>query len=405
MTSATRYAADRLSAVLPSASAGVSQLAGQLRAAGRDIIDLGLGEPDFDTPAHIIEAAHQAALAGKTRYPPTDGSGELKEAIAAKLKRDNALDYAPNEIIVANGAKQVIFDAVMASLEPGQEVLLCAPHFDSYRNIVLVLGGVPKVLPCPAANGFRLQPEDLAAAITPNTRWLFLNSPSNPAGATYSADQLRALGEVIEQHPQLLVLSDEIYEHIIFDGQLHQSFTAACPQLRDQTICVNGVSKAYAMTGWRIGYGAAPQPLITAMTKVQSQISSGACSIAQAAATAALNGPQDEVTRFCAAFERRRNLVVEKVAGIPRLTLDPPGGAFYALLGCEQLLGKKTTDGVTLDDDVALTRYLLEDAGVAAVAGSVYGLAPFVRLSTAASEQMLAAALDRIATSVDKLSD
>ncbi len=402
---ATQYAANRLSAVLPSASAGVSQLAGELRAAGRDIIDLGLGEPDFDTPAHIIEAAHRAALAGQTRYPPTDGSGELKEAVAQKLKRDNALEYAHNEIIVGNGAKQVIFDAVMATLEPGQEVLLCAPHFDSYRNIVLVLGGVPKVIPCPAENGFRLQPADLEAAITPNTRWLFMNSPSNPAGATYSADQLRELGEVIQRHPQLLVLSDEIYEHIIFDKQKHQSLVEACPQLRDQTICVNGVSKAYAMTGWRIGYGAAPQPLIAAMTKVQSQISSGACSIAQAAAAAALNGPQDDVARFSAAFERRRDLVVERVKHIPSLTLDPPGGAFYALLGCSELLNRKTADGTVIADDVALTRYLLEDAGVAAVAGSVYGLAPFVRLSTAASEDTLSSALDRIAQSVAKLND
>lgn len=390
-----KYAASRLAPVKPSASAAVSQLAKSLKAAGEDVIDLGLGEPDFDTPLHIIEAAHAAALAGQTKYPPTDGTRELKQAVADKLQRDNQLDYALDEIIVSNGAKQVIFGALMASTEPGEEVLLCAPYFDSYKNICLVLGTEPKAINCTAEQGFKLTPEALREAITANTRWLLLNAPSNPGGALYSKEELQALGEVIAEHPQLLVLSDEIYEHIVFE-QAFVSFAAACPALRDRILVVNGVSKAYAMTGWRIGYGAGPQPLIAAMTKLQSQISSGACSIAQAAAVAALNGPQDEVTRFRQAFQVRRDMIVVRIAAIPQLTLDPPGGAFYALIGCDALIGATTPEGELIDDDAAFCRYLLNNAKVASVPGSTYGVAPFFRLSTAASEAQLAEAMDRI---------
>lgn len=397
------YAASRLAPVQPSASAAVSQSAKALKAAGHDVIDLGLGEPDFDTPVHIVEAAHAAAQAGQTRYPPTDGTPELKAAVVAKLGRDNGLTFAPNEVIVANGAKQVIFEALMATLEPQQEVLLCAPYFGSYKDMVLILGGTPKALTCPVAVGFRLTPQTLEAAITPSTRWLFLNLPSNPAGAVYTVDDLRALGEVLARYPQVLVLSDEIYEHILFDGRRFTSFAAACPDLQTRILTVNGVSKAYAMTGWRIGYGAGPQPLIAAMTKVQSQISSGACSVAQAAAVAALNGPQDEVRRFREAFERRRDLVVERVAGIPGLSLDPPGGAFYALIGCSGLIGAMAPDGSVIGDDIAVTRYLLNEGKVAAVPGSAYGLSPFFRISTATSEDTLSQAMGRIAACVAKL--
>lgn len=397
------YAAGRLAVVRPSASAAVSSNAQALKSAGHDVIDLGLGEPDFATPAHIVEAAHQAALAGKTKYPPTQGDTELRSAIAAKLKKDNALDYAADEIIVSNGAKQVIFDAFMATLEPADQVLLCAPFFDSYKNIVLVLGGEPVIIPCAEQNGFKLSAELLEKSITDSTRWIILNSPSNPAGAIYSHEDLQAIGDVLARHPRVLVLSDEIYEHIVFDGGIAHSFAAVCPALADRILTVNGVSKAYAMTGWRIGYGAGPGPLIDAMVKVQSQISSGACSIAQAAAVAALKGPQDSVRQFREAFERRRNLVVDEIAGIDKLTLYPPGGAFYALIGCKELLGATAPDGSVISDDVEFAKYLLNEVKVASVPGSTYGVSPFFRISTATSDGLLAEALNRIAVGVAKL--
>lgn len=397
------YAASRLKVVRPSASAAVSLNAQALKAEGHDVIDLGLGEPDFATPEHIVTAAHQAALSGKTKYPPTQGTLDLRAAVQAKFKSDNALDYATDEIIISNGAKQVIFDAFMATLEPGHEVLLCAPYFDSYKNIVLVIGGKPVVVPCAEHNGFRLTAELLEQSITQSTRWIILNSPSNPAGAIYTREDLQAIGEVLARHPQVLVLSDEIYEHIIFDGGVAHSFAAVCPALADRILTVNGVSKAYAMTGWRIGYGAGPKPLIDAMIKVQSQISSGACSIAQAAAVAALNGPQASVTLFREAFERRRNLVVDKVAGIDKLSLYPPGGAFYALIGCKDLLGATAPDGSVINDDTDVAKYLLNEVKVASVPGSTYGVSPFFRLSTATSDTLLAEALNRISAGVAKL--
>jgi len=291
----------------------------------------------------------------------------------------------------------------MASLEAHHEVLLCAPYFGQYKDMVLILGGQPRELPCHAADEFLLTPEALEQAITENTRWVILNSPSNPAGATYSGTQLQALGEVLMRHPQVMVMADEIYEHIVFDGVEFVSFVTACPQLKDRTLIVNGVSKAYAMTGWRIGYGAGPQTLISAMNKVQSQISSGACTVAQAAAAAALNGPQESVSEFCSAFQRRRDLVVKRVREIPGLTLDAPKGAFYAFVGCAAYIGSTTEDGASLQDDAQFTQYLLEDAKVAAVPGSAYGLSPFFRLSTATSDETLNIALDRIQVSVAKL--
>ncbi len=398
-----KFAARRLDSVKPSASAWTSQAAKEAKARGEDIIDLGLGEPDFDTPAHIVEAAHQAALRGETRYPPTNGTLALRQAVVDKFVRENDLEYAVDEVIVSNGAKQILFNALMATLEPGDEVLLCAPHFDSYQQIILLLGGEPIPLTCPAETGFRLSPEQLDAAITPNTRWIMFNLPSNPAGAVYSDEEQQALGAVIEKYPDVLVISDEIYEHILFDGRQFRSFAAANPQLKNRTLTVNGVSKAYAMTGWRIGYGAGAKALITAMTKVQSQICSGACSIAQAAAVAALTGPQDEVRAFCVAFEERRNLVVDRIAEIDGLTLEPPGGAFYSLIGCEGLIGAETPEGDILSDDVAVAAFILKDAGIAGVPGSAYNLSPFFRISTAAPLEVLNQAMDRLAVSVAKL--
>jgi len=398
-----QYASSRLAPVKPSASAAVSQNAKALKKAGHDVIDLGLGEPDFDTPAHIVDAAYRAAQAGQTRYPPTDGTAALKAAIVAKFSHENDLNYSAQEIIVSNGAKQVIFNAFMATLEAEHEVLLCAPYFGQYKDMVMILGGTPKSLPCTAENDFLLTPQALEEAITPNTRWIILNLPSNPAGAVYSKDQLSALGEVLERHPHVMVMSDEIYEHIVFDGREFISFAAACPQLHERVLVVNGVSKAYAMTGWRVGYGAGPQALIAAMTKVQSQISSGVCAVAQAAAEAALTGPQDEVIRFKEAFEKRRNLVVSKVSDIRGLTLDPPGGAFYAFIGCKEYIGYLTPDGTVIKDDIQFCQYLLNEAKVAAVPGSAYGLSPFFRLSTASSEEVLTEAMQRIQECVSKL--
>ena len=394
------FAASRLAQVKPSASAWVSQAAKEARARGEDIIDLGLGEPDFDTPDHIKEAAHLAALRGETKYPPTNGTLTMRQAVVDKLKRENDLDYALDEVIVSNGAKQVLFNAFMATLEPGDEVLLCAPYFGQYKDIVVILGGVPVPLECPAEVGFRLKAEHLQKAISPKTRWILLNQPSNPSGAVYSDQEIKSLGAVLANHDRMLILSDEIYEHILFDGRTFRSFAALCPDLKGRTLTVNGVSKAYAMTGWRIGYGAGPKELIAAMTKVQSQISSGACSIAQAAAAAALNGPQGDVAHFCRAFEARRNLVVSLVAQIPGLALDAPGGAFYSLIGCADLIGAKTPDGEALESDSDVTAYLLKTAGVAAVPGSAYDLSPFFRISTAASEEVLNRAMDRIGAAV-----
>ncbi|MFK7965886.1 MAG: pyridoxal phosphate-dependent aminotransferase [Burkholderiaceae bacterium] len=397
------FAASRLAPVKPSASAWVSQAAKAARAAGEDVIDLGLGEPDFDTPGHIKEAAYEAALAGETKYPPTDGTARMKAAVQAKFKHENHLSFSADQIIVSNGAKQIIFNAMMATLEPGDEVILPAPYFGQYKDIVLIMGGTPVAVACPAVDRFRLTADRLAAAITDKTRWLFLNLPSNPAGAVYSEDDLHAIGSVLSKHSRVLTLSDEIYEHILFDGRKFHSFAAVCPYLADRVLTVNGVSKAYAMTGWRIGYAGGHRELIAAMTKVQSQVSSGACSIAQAAAAAALEGPQDEVKRRCAAFESRRDLVVRKVAKIPGLSLDPPGGAFYAFIGCADLIGSQAPDGKIIESDTDFAAYLLTAAGIACVPGSAYELSPFFRLSTAASEEVLADAMARIGDAVAAL--
>jgi aspartate aminotransferase len=395
--------ANRLANVKPSPSMAVSQAAKALSAGGVDVIDLGLGEPDFDTPGHIIEAAYQAARAGDTRYTATAGAARTKAAIAEKFNRENGLRFSTDEILVANGAKQIIFNALMATLEDGDEVIMAAPYFVSYPDMVRLLNGKPVTVDCPRSGGFKLTPKQLEAAITARSKWLILNTPSNPSGAVYDAAEQQALGDVLARHPQVLILSDEIYEHILFDGLSFTSFGAACPQLRNRTLIVNGVSKAYAMTGWRIGYGAGPAELITGMTTVQSQSTTNACSIAQAAAVAALTGPQHDVGRFCQAFEKRRNLVTEGIKAIDGLTLDSPQGAFYAYVDCTAFIGRSAPDGRLLSDDTSFTKFLLNTARVAAVPGSAYGLSPFFRLSTAASENLLAAAIARIKAALSGL--
>jgi aspartate aminotransferase len=380
-----------------------SMAAKALRATGIDVIDLGLGEPDFPTPAHIAEAAYKAALAGETLYTPSNGTPALRAAVAEKFRRENGLTFSPDEITVANGAKQIIFNALMATLNDGDEAILPAPYFVSYPEMVKLLGGVPVTPVCDADAGFRLTPAVLEQAITPRTKWLFLNAPGNPSGAVYSAAELRALGDVLARQPQVLILSDEIYEHILFDNRTFTSFGQACPDLRDRTLIVNGVAKAYAMTGWRIGYAAGPTALLKAMNTVQSQSCTSVAAPMQAAAVAALTGPQDCIPMFRAAFERRRDLVVAAVASIPGLTLPPPEGAFYAYIGCAALIGRQTPQGETLTDDTAVVRYLLNHAHVSAVPGAAYGLSPFFRISTATADETLTEAMTRIARAVADL--
>lgn len=394
------YISARVSAVKPSASMAASQAAKALRAQGVDVIDLGLGEPDFPTPAHITEAAYAAAKAGQTLYTGATGTPEVRAAIAAKFRRENGLDYTAEDVIIANGAKQIIFDALMATLETGDEVILPAPYFVSYPEMTKLLGGVPITVECPETSGFRLTTDLLENAITPKTKWLFLNTPGNPSGAVYSEADLKALGAVLAKHPQVLILSDEIYEHILFDGRSFVSFGLACPELKDRSLIVNGVAKSYAMTGWRVGYAAGPAPLIKAMSVIQSQSVTSVCSLAQAATVAALNGPQDDVARFRQAFEARRNLVVEGISHINGLTLSPPEGAFYAYIGCASLIGRKTPKGEVLADDAAVSRYLLTEGRVASVPGAAYGLSPYFRISTATSADVLTEAIARIKAAV-----
>lgn len=398
------YVATRLAAVKPSASMAASMAAKALRATGVDVIDLGLGEPDFPTPAHVAEAAHKAALSGETLYTPAAGTLALRKAVAEKFRRENGLDFGPDDIVVANGAKQIIFNALMATLNDGDEAILPAPYFVSYPEMVKLLGGVPVTPVCGAESGFRLTPAVLEAAITPCTKWLFLNMPGNPSGAVYSAAELRDLGAVLAQHPQVLILSDEIYEHIIFDRREFVSFGKACPELRDRTLIVNGVAKAYAMTGWRVGYAAGPAPLLKAMNTVQSQSVTSVAAPMQAAALAALTGPQDCIANFREAFERRRDLVVAGVAAIPGLSLSPPEGAFYAYIGCAGLIGRVTPKGRVLADDTAVVEYLLNEGHVGAVPGAAYGLSPFFRISTATSDGTLTEAMSRIGRAVAALS-
>ncbi|MGV3679502.1 MAG: pyridoxal phosphate-dependent aminotransferase [Acidovorax sp.] len=396
-------AADRISAIGVSDIVRITQAANELKRQGQPVIVLGLGEPDFDTPVHIQEAAQQAMARGETHYTVLDGTPELKAAIQRKFQRDNGLEFATHEITVGAGAKQVIYNALMASLNPGDEVILPAPYWTSYADMVLIAGGVPVVVPCSEANGFRITAEQLGAAITPRTRWVFINSPSNPSGTAYSAEQLKPILEVVLHHPQVWVLADDIYEHILYDGHAFATPAAVLPALRERTLTVNGVSKSYAMTGWRIGYGAGPRALIAAMAVVQSQATSCASSISQAAAVAALNGPQDIVAERCREFQARRDLVVAALNASPGLRCRVPEGAFYTFASCEGVLGRTTPGGATLRSDADFCDYLLREFHVAVVPGSVLGLAPFFRISYAASMADLQEACARIRRACEAL--
>lgn len=361
------------------------------------MIVLGSGEPDFDTPDHIKEAAIRAIRAGQTKYTALDGTAELKAAIGAKFRRENQLDYAADEISVGAGAKQVIYDAFMATLDAGDEVILAAPYWTSYVDMVLIAGGRPVPVSCTEENGFQLQAADLEAAITPRTRWLLLNSPSNPSGAAYSAKELRPILDVLKRHPQVWLMSDDIYEHLLYDGVPFSTGAQLEPALKERTLTVNGVSKAYAMTGWRLGYGGGPKALIAAMAVVKSQSTSNACSISQAAAIEALSGPQNMVSERRQAFQHRRDLVVERLNAIDGIVCRRPEGAFYTFASCAGLIGRRTSEGTLIADDAAFCRYLLNAHDLAVVPGSCFGLAPYFRISYAASEANLREACERIA--------
>jgi len=386
-----------LGRIRPSPTVAITSRALELRAAGRDIIALSAGEPDFDTPDHIRTAAKAAIDAGHTRYTAVDGMAGLKRAIAGKFARENGLDYAPHEISVGTGGKQVIFNALLATLDPGDEVVIPAPYWVSYPDMVRLAGATPVIVPTAVADGFRLLPRALEAAITPRTKWLILNSPSNPSGAALDAADLAALAEVLERHPRVRVLSDDIYEHLTHDGFAFATIAQVAPALKPRTLVVNGVSKAYAMTGWRLGYGAGPGELIRAMAVIQSQSTSNPSTISQWAALAALEGPQDFLPGFRAAFTRRRDLVAGLLNAIPGIRCPVPPGAFYVYPDISGLIGRTSAGGRHIATDEDFATALLEETGVAVVFGAAFGLSPHFRISYAAGDETLRAACARIA--------
>ena len=386
----------RLDRIKASPSSAITQRARELRAAGRNIISLSVGEPDFETPAHICEAAVEAMKRGQTRYTTVDGTPELKQAVIGKFKRENGLEYTPDQITVSSGAKQVIFNAAMATLSAGDEVIIPAPHWVSYTDITLLAEGVPVVLPCPQSQGFKLQAGQLEAAITPRTKWLVLNSPSNPSGAVYSYAELKALTDVLLRHPQVYVLTDDIYEHILFDGRKFYTPAQVEPGLFERTLTVSGVSKAYAMPGWRIGYAGGPRHLIKAMAKLQGQSTTNPCSISQAAAVMALNGPQEFIPQRSATFQMRRDRVVELLNRVPGFSCHKPEGAFYFYPDCTALIGKRRPDGRRIENDNDVAMYLLDAADCAVVHGAAYNLSPFIRISFATSMELLEEACARM---------
>lgn len=385
-----------LSRVKPSPTIAVTTKANELKAAGRDVIGLGAGEPDFDTPQNIKDAAIAAIAAGKTKYTAPDGIIELKRAICAKFERDNGLTYEPSQISVSGGGKQILYNALMATLNPGDEVVIPAPYWVSYPDMVLLAGGTPVVAEATLENEFRLMPEQLEAAITPKTKWLIFNSPSNPTGAGYSREQMKALTDVLMRHPHVWVMTDDMYEHLAYDGFEFCTPAEIEPALYDRTLTCNGVSKAYAMTGWRIGYAGGPQHLIAAMRKIQSQSTSNPCTISQWAAVEALNGTQDFLAPNNEIFIRRRNLVVSMLSEIDGMTCPTPDGAFYVYPSIAGLIGKTTPSGTKITNDEVFATALLEDTGVAVVFGAAFGLSPNFRVSYATSDDALKEACTRI---------
>src|SRR5882724_3992875 len=375
----------RVGRITVSPSNAGAQRVRELRALGRDIIGLTIGEPDFETPSHVKQAATEAMAREETKYTNVDGTPELKEAIRAKFKRENGLEYAPEQILASNGGKQVIYNAIMATVSAGDEVIIPAPYWVSYLDIPLLADGTPVPVVCRPEDGFKLTPGALEAAITPRTKWLVLNSPCNPTGAVYTPAELKALAEVLLRHPRVWVIADDIYEHLVFDGVEFATIAQIEPELHDRTLTVNGVAKTYAMTGWRIGYGGGPVELIGNMKKVQSQSTTCPSSIGQAAAVRALNGPQDFVPGRARAFQERRDRVLELLREAPGIECVRPQGAFYIFANCAGTLGKRTPQGVTLEAERDAVDYLLDIGGVAVVVGAAYGLSPYFRMSIAAS--------------------
>ena len=390
------FLSDTLSRVKPSATIAVSTKAAELKRAGRDVIGLGAGEPDFDTPQNVKDAAIRAITEGKTKYTPVDGIPELKQAIVDKFKRENNIEYALGEISVGTGGKQVLYNALMATLNPGDEVVIPAPYWVSYPDMVLLAGGTPVPVEASAANNFKLTGAELEKVITDKTKWVILNSPSNPSGAAYSRDELKALTDVIEKHPHVWVMTDDMYEHLVYDDFTFTTVAEVAPALKERTLTVNGVSKAYAMTGWRIGYGGGPQPLIKAMAKIQSQSTSNPSSISQWAAVEALAGSQDHIAANNVVFKDRRDLVVSMLNQASGIQCPKPEGAFYVYPSCEGLIGRTAPSGTVIENDETFVTELLSDQGVAVVQGSAFGLAPHFRISYATSTEALEEACTRI---------
>ncbi|MDH5489476.1 MAG: pyridoxal phosphate-dependent aminotransferase, partial [Rhodospirillaceae bacterium] len=390
------FIAKRLSNIKPSPTIAVSTKAAELKAAGRDVIGLGAGEPDFDTPDHIKAAAKAAIDAGATKYTAVAGTKELRDAICAKLKRDNGLEYTPDQITVGCGGKQTIYNALIATLDPGDEVIIPAPYWVSYPDITLLAEGTPVFVDCPVEDNFKLKPEALEAAITPKTKWLILNSPSNPTGAAYSRAEMKALTDVLMKHPHVWVMTDDMYEFIVYDDFEFVTPAQVEPGLMNRTLTLNGVSKAYAMTGWRVGYAAGPLEIIKAMNKVQSQSTTHTASVSQAAAVEALNGDHSFLAERNAIFKERRDIVVEMLNKAQGLTCATPEGAFYVYPSCAGVIGKKTPDGKEIKSDEDFVTYLLEAEGVAAVHGEAFGLSPYFRVSYATSTENLVEACTRI---------
>lgn len=388
--------AQRLANVKVSASVAMGAKARELAAQGHKVISLTTGEPDFDTPAHAIEAAHQAALKGETKYPPQGGTAAMKAAVQRKFKRDNGLDYAMDEILITNGGKQSIFNALMATVDPGDEVVIPAPYWISYGDMAKVAGGVPVTISCPQNNGFKLRPEDLEAAITPRTKWVMLNFPNNPTGAACSRAEMKALADVLMRHPHVWVMTDDMYEHLVYDGFEFCTIAEVEPRLKNRTLTVNGASKTYAMTGWRIGFCGGPKELIAAMFNMQGQATSGVSSIGQAAAAAALDGPQDIVAERAAEYRERRNLVVDMLNAAPGIACHRPEGAFYVFPNIAGCLGKTSKGGAKIETDTDFAMALLSEAHVAVVQGAAYGMSPYIRISYATDMASLREACGRI---------
>ncbi|NDV99732.1 pyridoxal phosphate-dependent aminotransferase [Salipiger sp. PrR002] len=398
------FLSDTLSRVKPSPTVAVTQLANELKAAGKDVIGLGSGEPDFDTPDHIKAAAIAALDAGKTKYTAPDGIIELKQAICAKFKRDNGLTYTPSQISVSTGGKQVLFNALLATLNPGDEVIIPAPYWVSYPDMVKLGQGEPVFIDGAPDRGYKITPEQLDAAITPKTKWFLFNSPSNPSGAGYARAELKALTDVLMKHPHVWVLSDDMYEHLAYDDFEFCTPAEVEPALYERTLTVNGVSKAYAMTGWRIGYAGGPEHLIAAMRKIQSQSTTNPCSISQWAAVEALNGPQEFLGEWVEVFKRRRDLVVNALNAVDGIECPTPEGAFYVYPTIDGLLGKTSAGGTKIENDEAFAKALLEEQGVAVVFGAAFGLSPAFRISYATSDEALTEACKRIAAFCEGLS-